>query len=149
MATEPEKIEYGGDMMLFISTLPVAFSTAAKLEIKLATRETSSKDSGYWKEKLAGRMDWSCSSDALYTGVLTGTATTTSFDELYTLMIARTALTVVFGRATGAAGAQTVDSTKKKFTGSAFITSLSVNAPDGDNTSYSISLEGSGSLVMA
>lgn len=150
MATEPSKIAYGGDMMLFLTTgLPIAFSTAAKLEISLDTREISSKDGGYWKEHQAGRLAWTAGSDALYTEVLTGTATTTSFDELYALMIARTAVTVVFGAATGAAGAQTNDATKKKFTGSAIITALSINAPDNDTTTYSITLQGTGALVNA
>jgi len=150
MATEPSKIEYGGDMMIFVTTgLPIAFSTSAKLEISLDTREISSKDSGYWKEKQAGRLDWKAGTDALYTEVLTGTVSTTSFDELYALMIARTAITMVFGAATGAAGAQTNDATKKKFTGSALITALSVNAPDNETTTYSMSLEGTGALVNA
>ena len=149
MATDPDKIEYGGDMMLFLSALPIAFSTAAKLEIKVATRDIASKDSGYWKDKLPGRLEWSCSTDALYTEVLTGTSTTTSIDELYVLLIARTPITVVFGKATGAAAAQTNDATKKKFTGSAIITAISINAPDGETTTYSISLEGSGALVLS
>ena len=150
MATEPDKIAYGGDMMLFLATgLPIAFSTNAKLSIKLNTREISSKDSGYWTEKKAGRLDWNASSDALYTEVLTGTATTTSFDELYALMIARAPIAVVFGAATGAAGAQTNDATKKKFTGTAIITALDVNAPDGETTTYTIALEGTAALVNA
>lgn len=149
MATEPNKIAYGGDMMLFLADDPIAFSTSAKLEITTDTREISSKDSGYWKERLAGKHDWKAGSDALYTEVLAGTATTTSVDELYALMIARTSLTVVFGAATGAAGAQTVDGTKKKFTGQAFITAISVNAPDNETTTYSISLEGTGALTQS
>jgi len=149
MATETGKLAYGGEMMLFLAGYPIAFSTAAKLEIKLGTRDISSKDSGYWKEKLAGRLEWSASSDALYTEVLVGTATTTSYDELYALMIARAAITCVFGATTGTGGAQTNDATKKKYTGSVIITSLNANAPDGETVSYSVSLEGTGALVMA
>jgi len=136
--------------MLFLATgLPIAFSTNAKLSIKLNTREISSKDSGYWTEKKAGRLDWNAGSDALYTEVLTGTATTTSVDELYALMIARTPITMVFGAATGTAGAQTNDATKKKYTGTALITSLDINAPDGETTTYTIALEGTAALVCA
>ena len=149
MATETGKLAYGGEMMLFLTGSPFAFSTSAKLEIKLGTRDISSKDSGYWKEKLAGRLEWSASSDALYTEVLAGTATTTSYDELYALMIARTAIVCVFGATTGLGAAQTVDAAKKKYTGSVIITGLSVNAPDGESVSYSVSLEGTGPLVMS
>ncbi len=151
MATEPDKIEYGGDLMLFLgSTLPIAFSTDAKLSIKLATRDISSKDSGYWVERKAGRLDWSASSNALYTDVLTGTATTTTIDELFALMIARTAIDLVFAAVgVAAAPAQQPHLTKKKYSGKAIITGLEMNAPDGDNASYSITLEGAGALAIA
>lgn len=149
MATEPLKIAYGGDMMLFLSALPIAFSTAAKLEITCDTREISSKDSGNWKERLAGKLDFKAGTDALYTEALVGTSTTTSIDELYALMIARTPITMVFGAATGAAGAQTNDAAKKKYTGQVIITAVSMNAPDNETTTYSISLEGSGALVLS
>jgi len=59
-------------------------------------------------------------------------------------MIARTAVTVAFAAATGVGGAQTKDAAKKNYTGSAIITSLSLNAPDGESVTYSISLEGTG-----
>lgn len=150
MATEPNKIQYGGDMMLFLASgLPVAFSTSAKLEITTDTREISSKDSGYWKERLAGKHDWKAGTDALYTEALVGTATTTSIDEIYTLMLTRVPITMVFGVATGAAGAQTNDATKKKYTGQVLITAISINAPDNETTTYSVSLEGTGALVLS
>lgn len=47
MAIETNKITYGGDMMLFIEGEPMAFSSAAKLDVSLATRDIGSKDSGY------------------------------------------------------------------------------------------------------
>ncbi len=149
MATEPTKIAYGGDMMLFLASLPIAFSTSAKLEIKLATRDIGSKDSGNWKEKLPGKLEFSASTDALYTEVLTATTTTTTHDELYALMIARTPIVMAFGATTGDAPAQTLLATKKNFTGSVYITAISVNAPDNETVSYSVSFEGTGSLVMA
>ena len=56
MAIETNKINYGGDIMLFIEGEPMAFSSAAKLDISLATRDIGSKDSGYWEEKAASKM---------------------------------------------------------------------------------------------
>lgn len=148
MATEPSKIAYGGDMMLFIDSKPVAFSTDAKLEITTDVREISSKDSGYWKEKNAGKLDWKGSTDALYTEELTATSTTT-FAQLYAKMIARTPIGFAFGAVTGAAPGQTVDPAKKKFTGQAIIVGLTPNAPDNETATYSVSLEGTGALVMS
>jgi len=148
MATEPDKIVYGGDMMIFVEGEPIAFSTDAKLSIKLATREISSKDSGNWVERKGSKLDWNASSSALYTLALTAT-TTTSIDALYTLMAARAPITVVFAVATGSPFAQTVDTSAYRFTGEALITALDLNAPDNDNATYSITLDGAtGGLAM-
>ena len=149
MATEPDKIVYGGDMMIFVEGKPLAFSTDAKLSIKLSTREISSKDSGYWVERKGNKLDWNASSSALYTEALTAT-TTTSIDMLYTLMAAREPVTIVFAVASGSAFAQSPDTTAYRFTGEALITSLDLSAPDNDNATYSITLEGAtGGLTMA
>lgn len=150
MATETSKIQYGGDIMLFIEDAPLAFSTSAKLDISLKTRDIGSKDSGNWDEKAAAKMSWTASTDALMTDSgLVGT--TNTIDELYTAMIARTAVDVVFATATGTSPSWTPSAVagKKKFTGTGFITSLSLNAADGDNATYSVSIEGTGALVMA
>lgn len=221
MATEPLKIAYGGDMMLFLGSAtvkrPIAFSTAAKLEITCDTREISSKDSGYWKERLAGKLDWKAGSDALYTekligGLKTGTITTLtsatslagvgtafttellpgdsirktdgtligtvasitsdtaavltanaasansgiafnadvtiSYDMLYSLMTARTPVYFAFASTSGTVPAWTINAAKKNYIGTVIITALSANAPDNETTTYSISLEGTGSLTI-
>lgn len=149
MATEPSKIAYGGDMMLFLATKPIAFSTDAKMEITTDVREISSKDSGYWKEKLPGKHDFKFSTDALYTEDLTA-GTTTSFSQLYTAMLTRVPVSVVFGAVNGTAPpGQSASTTKHKYTGDAIITALSVSAPDNETTTYSISLEGTGTLLMS
>ena len=147
-----DKIVYGGSLMLFVaptgSTVqPIAFSTSAKLAVSLKTREITSKDSGNWTEKAAGKMDWNVSSDALVNYVSTGN--TSSTDELFTALTNRTAIPISFAVATGSSPSWTVDSTKKKFTGTAIITSLDITGGDGDNATYSVSLEGTGVLTMA
>ena len=229
MATETTKLVYGSNMMLFLAGTAMAFSTSAKLEVKVGTRDISSKDSGVWKEKLAGKIEWSASTDALYTEdliasapiasavnvsitsgaailtsvsalftpedvgrpvIITGAgvaavnlvttilsytsatsvtlatnagttkaalpvfqwdATATSYNELYTLMTNRTTIGCVFGETKGVAPAFVLDTTatKKNLAGTAIITGLSVNAPDGETVTYSISLEGTAALVMA
>jgi len=145
---EQEKIEYGGEMMLFLNNLPIAFSKDAKLSIKAGIRPTSSKDSGNWTDKKAGRLDWNASTDALYTDVLTA-QTTTSFDELFALMVARTPIDLAFAITAGDPGAQTIHATKKNLAGKAIITGLDVNAPEEDNSSFSMTLEGTGELKNA
>lgn len=224
MATEPLKIAYGGDMMLFLggtaTKRPIAFSTSAKLEITTDTREISSKDSGYWKERLAGKHDWKAGTDALYTeplsggertgfistvsgsdqltgddftlfltelsigdeitlldGTVVGTilsiesdsaatltedasathefmiflagGATNDFHDLYNLMITRTPLYFAFAAKTGTVPGWIINTAKKNYVGQALITAISVNAPDNETTTYSVSLEGTGSLVLA
>lgn len=105
MAIEPEKIQYGGDLMLFlgvdtVNKFPIAFSTSAKLEITLDVREISSKDSGRWKEKQAAKLDWKASTDALYTETLTGlvkTGTVTTAIDSETMTGTGTAFTTELG----------------------------------------------------
>lgn len=136
--------------MLFVDSKPIAFSTDAKLSIKTKTRDASSKDSGSWTDKRATRHDWNVSSSALFSDLITtvGTAVNT-FDELFDMQVAKTPITVVFAVATGAVHAQTADATKKTYTGSAIITGLDPNAPDGDNASFSITMDGTGALTKA
>ena len=57
----------GGDLMLFIDGVAVAFATSHKLSINVETVETSSKDSGgKWVAKSARKISWNCSTENLY-----------------------------------------------------------------------------------
>lgn len=230
MAVETNKINYGGDIMLFVNGTPLAFSSTAKIDVTLKTRDVGSKDSGYWDEKAAAKLSWTASSDALMTDsdlvgnapvtvvgaasiaagaailtvvgagfvagdigrgvtvvgagvagsdlvtvisaytsstvvtLATNASTTISasaskfkwsgntftYSTLYTLMQNRNPVFMVFASATGTAPNWTASTTvgKSKFSGTGIITSLSMNAPDADNGSYSFSMEGTGALTQ-
>lgn len=230
MPIETNKINYGGDIMLLVNGSPLAFSTGAKLDVTLKTRDVTSKDSGYWEEKAASKLSWTASSEALmadsdlvgnapvtlagaasitsgsaaltvvgagftstdigrsvtiigagvgatdlvttistYTNAtqvtLAATAGTTltasaskfkwnqstqAYSSLYTLMQNRTPITMVFASIMGAAPNWVASTAvgKSKFTGTGIITSLSMNASDGDNATYSFSMEGTNSLTQ-
>lgn len=230
MPIETNKINYGGDIMILVNGTPLAFSSGAKLDVSLKTRDIGSKDSGYWDEKAAGKLSWNASSDALmadsdlvgntpvtlagaasitagsatltvvgagfvagdvgrgvtvlgagvsgadlvtvitgYTSstvVTLGTAASTTisaqaskfkwsgntftYSTLYTLMQTRNPVFMVFASVVGTAPNWTASTTvgKSKFTGTGIITSLSMNAPDGDNATYSFSMEGTSSLTQ-
>ena len=64
----------------------------------------------------------------------------TDVQELFTQMLARTAVTFVFGL-TGAAGYTA--------SGSGFITSLEISGGTEDAPTYSVSIEGSGALDVS
>ena len=152
---DTSNIQFGGDLMLFMGSgaakLPVAFSTSAKLSINMSTKDVTSKDSGYNTDKIAGRLDWNMSTDGLLSySLAVDDALNNSIDELYTLMLARQSINVVFATKTGTSPDWTVSAVagKKSFTGKGFITSIEQNA-DNDSATYSITIEGTGALTLA
>jgi len=150
---ESNRISYGGDMMIFISTgstnYPIAFSNNATLERNRDTIEVSNKDSDGNKEYIYGDKSWSMTSDALYSYVLLSGNTRNSYDELFTMMESNTPVNVSFARKTGTNPNWTVDSTYKTYTGTALIASLPLTAPNNDLASFSIKLQGTGALTQS
>ena len=118
----------------------VGLDTNASLSIKRGTRDTSNKNSGRWTNKEGGRLDWSGNSEGL---VSIGE----NFDKLFDL-IEGDAVTVKFCEQeedeNGDMKPKVGGSVR---TGKAIITSLEINAPDNENSTYSISLEGAGKLA--
>lgn len=151
MSADNSKLVYGGDMMLFAGSgsakYPMAFSTSAKLDVSLKTREISSKDSADWTDKLGGRFDWNASTDGLLSFAVSGSSN--SVDALFTYMVAKQPINMVFASKSGTSPYWTVDSAKKNFTGLAIITALNMNSADGENGTYSCTMEGCGLLTMA
>lgn len=143
----------GENLCLFITSGAtkrcIALATTCKLSIAMATRTISSKDStGSWDEKTAGRLSWTCDSDNLFTQDLGLSAFT--YDNLVDLMISRTPITITLGKvATDFSGYPQTLGTGKTLTGTALITKLDVNAPDQDNSTFTISMEGNGALTHA
>lgn len=148
--SDTTQLIYGGDMMLFVGSgatkNPLAFSTSAKLAISTSMKDATSKDSGIYTEKFAGRLDWNCSTDGLMSYTISGA--TQSIDDIYALMLSRTPINVVFASKTGSVPAWTVDASKKTFTGMGFIASMDMNAAL-DEATYSIKIDGSGPLTLA
>lgn len=140
---------YGGDMMLFVASgattvQPLAFSTSAKLDITLKTRDVGSKDSGYWDETAVGKFGWTVSSDQLYSYGATGS--TQTFAKLYQMMIARVPINMAFAVKAGSTPNWTAGTTDK-FSGQIVITALNLTAGDNANTTYTMSGIGTGILV--
>ena len=146
-------IEYSGNLMLFVASgstagtkIPIAFSTSAKLNITMKTRDTTNKDDGAFGSKSYGRIAWDMSSDALMSFSTTGS--TYSVEDLWGMMLAHTLIYPVFGHISGSSAPYTLDTAKKYFQGSAYITSLPLTAGNDDNGTFSITLEGAGALVL-
>lgn len=150
MALETNKLVYGGSMMILISSgatkLPCAFSTSAKLSISTTTVDTTSKDDGDWVSKKAVRFAWNASTDGLTNFALTGS--TNSVEDLFAYQKAKLPVNVVFASVTGTKPFHTLDTNKKYFSGTGIISSLEISADDNGMSTYSISIEGTGELII-
>lgn len=142
----------GSDIMLFTKEgadlKATAYATNHTLDLQGDELETTSKDSGKWKESQVTKLGWSATSENLVGGLGAADAFTTLFDK----WVARTAIDVHLTLASNAdsdvgvpAGGWTPDATGG-YKGKAYITNLSMNASDGQNATMTISLKGSGKL---
>ena len=131
----------GNSIMLYIDSEPVAFSKSCDLSVSVDTIDTTNKMSGMWKANLSGQMSYTVTCDALYTRV----SGDTSFDTLFTSMVAGANVNIAIGIATPSTFALGTG----LYSGTATITSLSLKAEDNGIASCSITLTGSGALVKA
>jgi predicted secreted protein len=147
----------GTDLMVFAtigSTLKsIAFATNHSLTIGSNSTEISTKDSGggKWIETNVQKLNWSMTTENLFT--FEGGGDGQSFDDLFQQMVKREPLKLVFALENSLTKPDVVPSggwdpsTKPKYEGMAFITDLSVNAPDGDNASFTCTFTGTGALT--
>ena len=137
----------GGDLMLFVNSKSIAYATNHTLEITGETSDTSNKDEGGgdWAAQQVNLLSWSASSENLYS--LDGNGS--NFDDLFDLMIAKTPIQAVFAPKTES----TTDvpengwTSSTGYTGKVVITSLSVNAPNGDYATFTAQFQGVGALT--
>lgn len=136
----------GGDLMLFEKSgatyTAFAFAKSHSLQIDADSLEVSSKDSGKWKEFLTTKLSWTINAEHLYTE--------SDYDSMMQKLIAREPIEVLFAIATNANDEEKPSEGWKAgagWKGSAVITSISVNANDGEIASYSITLQGASALT--
>lgn len=148
----------GSDLMLFIDSTgggtgfkSIAFATNHSLSISAETIETSSKDNGgKWVSKAPRKLSWNVSTENLY--AIDGEGST--YDELFTAMTDRKELSIVFSLekeyATKKDEVPTggwTPITSGQYKGKVIITNLDLNAPNGDNATFTASFEGVGALT--
>ena len=112
-------------------------STSCSVNFTLDTFETTNKDSAHRKSYLPAATGFTMDCEAFYT-----TDETVAPDNIMTALNARTLVDVEFNEASDTTG-------DYKYTGKAYITSCSLNAPNEDAATYSISLQGTGALTIA
>tara|TARA_R110000787_G_scaffold23265_1_gene66773 strand:- start:1848 stop:2282 length:435 start_codon:yes stop_codon:yes gene_type:complete len=121
----------------------IAYATSASISMNHNLRDTSTKDSGGWRDQLEGQRDWEVSVEGMliFTALGGGAISGETMNELYTAYIySRDVFTLTFNTAvTGDIG----------WTGQAFMTSLSADTPNEDSSTWSASFSGTGELVQA
>ena len=131
-------IQNATDVVLSVTTADgleaVAHATSCSLSVNVDLRDSTTKSSGGWADNLGGLKSWEMSGDAF---VDIAGPTGADVEQLYTVLEARTAVTCTFGL------------TGMLYTGTAIITSISIDAGVEENATFSISLTGTGALVQS
>ena len=115
----------------------VANLTSTDFELSKDTIDATNKDGGSYKEFLVGLSGWTMNAEGIFEedGGVTGISAKDLLDDI----IAGDPVTVVMtSNVTG----------DLKLSGSAVITSFSWNAPVNDVATFSVSLQGSGTLTV-
>jgi len=134
----------GTDLGVYIGGTLVAYSTSATLNVNHSPRSTSNKEDGGWESAMEGYRNWDVSCDAMYAWLdPAGSAISNeTLSEIFTGYITtRASFTLTFGVTTSATG-------DTKYTGTAWLTSASLSAPNEDTATFSVSFQGTGELTQ-
>lgn len=137
---------FGEELQLFLGGKSIAKAKTHTLTITSDTIDVSSKDDGFYGASIPGKINWQISAENIYTEK--------AFDELYAKAQARQVFDVVFGRVAnynaeglGENENWSPDSTKHTtYTGKVTLTDMTLNANNGEVTSFSATLKGVGAL---
>lgn len=117
----------------------IACSTSCKFTVNSELQSVTSKDSGTWEVKIPKRFSWTGSSDHMFE---TGNVTN-GYDYLLTKMTSKTPINLGFNIKDGS----TSKMSPGAYCGSAYITSIDLNASDNDVVTFSVSFDGTGALT--
>ena len=139
----------GGDMMLFIGGKSIAFATSHTLSLGADTSDTSNKDEGGggWASSEVTKRNWSANSENLVSADGAGN----NFDDLFDIYASGQAVDAVFAVKKETAtdvpsGGWTNNTTAPAYKGKVIITSLELNAPNGENATFTAEFTGVGAL---
>jgi len=121
----------------------VAFAQNCTLNVNHSPREITNKESGGFKEILEGLRDFSIDIDGAYAWTNAGgVALTNGIDDVLetNVLNARQAVTFIFG--------DTASTSDISYSGSGFITSVSMTGGTEDSATFSLSIEGTGVLTQ-
>jgi len=121
----------------------VAYAQNCTLNVNHSPREITNKESAGFKEILEGLRDFSIDIDGAYAWTnAAGAALTNGIDDVLetNVLNARQAVTFIFG--------DTTTTSDVSYSGSGFITSVSMTGGTEDTSVFSLSIEGTGVLTQ-
>ena len=140
----------GSMLMLFVDDYPIAFATSHSISFTTNTSEVSTKDHGLYPSIIVNSQSWEVSAENL--------ASADSINQLFTVLEktkAQTPVTLKFAKPSNWKNAGIVDNTNDLWTagdiiaqGDAYLTSLQLNAPAGDNATISATFTGIGAFTL-
>lgn len=147
----------GKDLMVFVGGKSIALATNHTLEITANTTDTTTKDTGgRWTDSEVSTMGWTVSSENLVS--LAGTDGKTTID-IMDLALAGEKVEVIFSLANPLSSSvdggvvptggfvPTSTAGDVKYSGYAIITSVNINAQNGEKASYNTTFTGVGALT--
>ena len=135
----------GQNLRIKLGTKYVAFATSCTVHVSAQLEESSTKDStnGWQKQEITG-MNWDISVDALYS--VDSDATGVNGADALDLILAQQQIDVEFTQAAGEKN-RVPETGDIKYSGKAWVNDVSVNAPNRQNTSYTLQATGDGELT--
>lgn len=149
----------GKKLMVFVKSgegtyKSIGFSTNHTLSTSASTISVSNKDladasAGKWDDQEIDTLSWTITSESFYANEAEGI----SFADLWNYYAAGTVLDLKFGVAADntsgvPTGGWVVPSSGTVLSGKAIISSVDLNAPVDDNSSFSITFTGKGALSV-
>jgi len=135
----------GQNLRIKLGTKYVAFATSCTVHVSAQLEESSTKDStnGWQQQEITG-MNWDISVDALYS--VDTDATGVNGSEALDLILAQQKIAVEFTQAAGEKN-RVPGQGAIVYTGDAWVNDVSVNAPNRQNTTYTLQATGDGELT--
>ena len=142
----------GSMLMVFVDNYPIAFATSHSISFTTNTSEVSTKDHGLFPSVIVNSQTWEVSAENL--------ASADSINQLFSILEKTkggTPVTLKFAKPSnwsdngivGSEGAASIwEAGDIIAQGDAYLTSLSLNAPAGDNATISATFTGIGAFTL-
>lgn len=135
----------GGDMMLFVEGVSIAYATSHTLTINADTTDTSNKDEGGggWRSEEVNILSWEASTENLMSDDGAGLG----YDALVGYMVAKQPIDAVFGqKSSNATEVPSGGWTGSGYSGKVLITNIEINATNGETATFTATFTGVGAL---